>query len=127
MLAVFLVGCEQRFRKAPDATFPSWTSAPLGGRGRSAWRLTLGERAELSLPPGTPDHRLYAWRVGRYHRPPDGAVAFGAARPTVRGREPARRRHQSRHRGGRECAARRLHAPARRARKCDQRLAVREA
>src|SRR5262245_1345567 len=47
-----------------DATFPSWISA-FGSRCRcSACRLTSRERAELSGSPGTPDHRLYARRLG---------------------------------------------------------------
>ena len=40
----------------------------------------------------------------------DRPMAVGAARPAIRHREPARRRHQYRHRSGRACAARRLHA-----------------
>jgi tripartite-type tricarboxylate transporter receptor subunit TctC len=38
-------------------------------------------------------------------------VAVGAARPAIRHREPAGRRQQHRHRGGRACASGRLHAP----------------
>ena len=44
-------------------------------------------------------------------RAPDGSMAVGAARPAVRHREPAGRRHQYRHRGGRAVAAGRLYAP----------------
>ena len=49
-------------------------------------------------------------RRDRHRRAPDGAMAVGAARPAVRHREPAGRRHQYRHRGGRARAAGRLHA-----------------
>ena len=41
----------------------------------------------------------------RHHRAPDRAMAVGAARPAIRHREPAGRRQQYRHRGGRACAA----------------------
>ena len=37
----------------------------------------------------------------RHPRAPDGSMAVGAARPAIRHREPAGRRHQYRHRGGR--------------------------
>ena len=47
----------------------------------------------------------------RHRRAPDGSMAVGAARPAIRHREPAGRRRQYRHRGGRACAAGRLHAP----------------
>ena len=50
-------------------------------------------------------------RRDRHHRAPDGSMAVGAARPAIRHREPAGRRQQYRHRGGRACAAGRLHAP----------------
>ena len=43
-------------------------------------------------------------------RAPDGSMAVGAARPAIRHREPAGRRQQYRHRGGRARARRRLHA-----------------
>ena len=51
-----------------------------------------------------------AGRRDRHHRAPDGSMAVGAARPAIRHREPAGRRQQYRHRGGRACAAGRLHA-----------------
>ena len=47
----------------------------------------------------------------RHPRAPDGSMVVRAARPAIRHREPAGRRHQYRHRGGRACAARRLYAP----------------
>ena len=45
-------------------------------------------------------------------RAPDGSMAVGTPRPTIHHREPAGRRQQYRHRGGRACAGGRLHAPA---------------
>ena len=48
----------------------------------------------------------------RHRRAPDGSMAVGAARPAIHHREPAGRRRQYRHRGGRERARRRLHAPS---------------
>ena len=50
--------------------------------------------------PDPPDHRLYPRRLGGPDRATDGAMAFGTARSVIRHREPARRRHQHRHRGG---------------------------
>ena len=49
-------------------------------------------------------------RRERHYGAPDRPMAVGAARPAIRHREPAGRRRQYRHRGGRECAARWLHA-----------------
>ena len=47
----------------------------------------------------------------RHRRAPDGSTAVGAARPAIRHREPARRRHGNiAHRGGRARASGRLHA-----------------
>ena len=54
-------------------------------------------------------------------------MAHGAARPAVRGREPAGRRHQYRDRSGRAGARGRLHAASRRAGERDQRHALRQA
>ena len=45
-----------------------------------------------------------AWRRGGHRRAPDGSMAVGAARPAVHRREPAGRRQQYRHRGGRQGA-----------------------
>ena len=45
-------------------------------------------------------------RRDRHRRAPDGSMAVGAARPAIRHREPAGRRQQYRHRGGRACARR---------------------
>ena len=50
-------------------------------------------------------------RRDRHRRAPDGSMAVGAARPAIRYREPAGRRQQYRHRGGRARAAGRLYAP----------------
>ena len=73
------------------------------------------------------DRRLCGRRSGRHHRAPDGPMAVGAARPAIRHREPAGRRQQYRHRGGRACAAGRLYASLGRPAKRDQRDALRQA
>ena len=49
--------------------------------------------------------------ASRHRRAPDGPMAVGAARPAIHHREPAGRRRQYRHRGGRARAPRRLYAP----------------
>ena len=46
------------------------------------------------------DRRLSGRRRNRHFRPANGSIAFRAARPAVRGREPGRRRQQYRHRSG---------------------------
>ena len=56
------------------------------------------------------DRRLSAWRRDRHPRAPDRSMAVGAARPAIRHREPAGRRQQYRHRGGRARARGRLYA-----------------
>ena len=56
-------------------------------------------------------------RRDRHRRAPDRSMAVGAARPAIHRREPAGRRQQYRHRGGRACAAGRLHAPSGRRRR----------
>ena len=64
---------------------------------------------------------------GRHRRAPDGPMAVGAARPAIHHREPAGRRRQYRHRGGRACAPGRLHAAPGRTVERDQRDALRQA
>ena len=73
------------------------------------------------------DRRLCRRRRARHHRAPDRSMAVGAARPAVRHREPAGRRRQYRHRGGRACAAGRLHAAPGQSGERDQRDALRQA
>ena len=63
----------------------------------------------------------------RHPRASDRSMAVGAARPAIRHREPAGRRQQYRHRGGRACAAGRLHAAPGRCAERDQRDALRQA
>ena len=58
---------------------------------------------------------------------PDRSMAVGAARPAIRHREPAGCRRQYRHRGGRACAAGRLHAAPGQLAERDQRDALRQA
>ena len=54
-------------------------------------------------------------------------MALGAAWPAIRHREPAGRRQQYRHRGGRACAGRWLYAPSGQYGERDQRDTLREA
>ena len=103
-------------------------SASGSGRCRAAGRLAHRGGAEpirrgrcassSALPPGGAD---------RHHRAPDRAMAVGAARPAIRHREPAGRRQQYRHRGGRACASGRLYAAAGRSDQRDQRDTLRQA
>jgi hypothetical protein len=59
---------------------------------------------------GASDRAIRSRRIVRHHRPSDGSMAVGAAWPAVHDREPAGRRRQYRHRGGRARIAGRLHA-----------------
>ena len=83
--------------------------------------------ASLSVAAGALDRRHSRRRRGRHHRAPDRSMAVGAARPAIHHREPAGRRHQYRHRGGRACAAGRLYAAAGQCGERDQRDALRQA
>ena len=85
-------------------------SASGRGRCRAAGRLAHRVGASLSDAAGAHRRRLCRWRRDRHRRAPDGSMAVGAARPAIRHREPAGRRRQYRHRGGRARAAGRLHA-----------------
>ena len=66
--------------------------------------------ANLSVAAGAHHRRLCRRRRRRHPRAPDGSMAVGAARPAIRHREPAGRRQQYRHRGGRARAPGRLYA-----------------
>ena len=57
--------------------------------------------AIVSDTAGAPDRRHCRRRRARYPRALNGSMAVGAARPAIRHREPAGRRQQYRHRGGR--------------------------
>ena len=70
--------------------------------------VAAGAHRSCHLPPGGSVEHL---------RAPDRPMAIGAAWPAVRHREPAGRRHQYRHRGGRACGPGRLYAPAGRVRR----------
>ncbi len=75
------------------------TAQPLGA---SPYHRSCGaDRGALILPP--PDTWNYARRRDRHPGTPDLPMAVGAARPAIRHREPAGRRQQHRHRGGRAC------------------------
>ena len=79
-------------------------AAALPAVSRIAWAQAYPTR------PVRIDRRLCRRRRARHPRAADGSMAVGAARPAIRHREPAGRRHQYRHRGGRARARRRLHA-----------------
>ena len=79
-------------------------AAALPAVSRIAWAQAYPTR------PVRIDRRLCRRRRDRHPRAPDGSMAVGAARPAIRHREPAGRRHQYRHRGGRARAAGRLYA-----------------
>ena len=105
---------------------PSISAACRRRRCRRQRGATRG-RARLSDAAGAPDRRLYARRRDRHPGAPDRPMAVGAARPAIRHREPAGRRQQYRHRGGRACARRRLHAAPGRSGQRHQRHALRPA
>ena len=89
--------------------------------------LADGTSRDLSIAAGAHHRRLPGRRAAGHHRAPDRAVAVGAARPAVPGREQARRR---RHLGAelrRQFAAGRLHALAVRTAEHDRRHALRQA
>ena len=96
-------------------------AAALPAVSRIAWAQAYPTR------PVRIDRRLCRRRRDRHRRAPDRAMAVGAARPAIRHREPAGRRQQYRHRGGRACAAGRLHAAPGRCGERDQRDALRQA
>ena len=79
-------------------------AAALPAVSRLAWAQAYPSRPVRSIV-GFP-----GGRQRRHRRAPDRAMAVGAARPAIRHREPAGRRQQYRHRGGRAGAAGRLHA-----------------
>src|SRR5262245_43610935 len=108
-------------------TSPSTISADRGMRRCATGRLARCKSANVSKQTGAVDHRLSAGRLGRHHRAADRTMALGAARPAGRRRKPARRRHQSRDRGGGARGARRLHAAPGCAGERDQRHALRQA
>ena len=80
-------------------------SASGRGRCRAAGRVARRMGASLSGAAGAHRRRLCRRRRARHPRAPDRSMAVGAARPAIRHREPAWRRHQHRHRGGRARAA----------------------
>src|SRR5262249_30150165 len=93
-----------------NETSPPKFSPSRSGRCRAAGRIAHREGASLSDAAGA-NHRWFPrGRRGRHPRTPDGSMALRTTRSALRHREPARRGHQYRHRGGRECIPRRLHA-----------------
>ena len=96
-------------------------AAALPAVSRIAWAQAYPTR------PVRIDRWLCRRRFDRHRRASDGTMAVGAARPAIRHREPAGRRRQYRHRGGRARACGRLHAPPGRTGERDQRDALRQA
>ena len=86
-------------------------AAALPAVSRIAWAQAYPTRPVRSIV------GFAAWRRDRHRRAPDRSMAVGAARPAIRHREPAGRRQQYRHRGGRAGAARRLYAALGRSRR----------
>ena len=79
-------------------------SASGRGRCRAAGRVARRTGASLSDAAGADHRRLSAGWRHRHRCAPDRSMAVGAARPAIHRREPAGRRRQYRHRGGRACA-----------------------
>ena len=71
---------------------------------------SLARAENYPIAAGAYHRRISTGRSDRYRRTPDGAVAVGAARSAICHREPAWRRQQHRHRGGRARARGRLYA-----------------
>ena len=101
-------------------------SASGSGCSRAPGHVALRLGANLSVAAGAHHRRLCRRRPERHPRAPDRSVAVGAARPAIRHREPAGRRQQHRHRGGRARASGRLHAPPGRFAERDQCDALRQ-
>ena len=101
----------------------------LSGVAGASFGLAAPGAAAQSYPsrPVRIDRRLSPWRRGRHLRTPYRAMAVGPAWPAIRHREPAGCREQYRHRGGREGAAGRLHAPPCQHYERDQRDTLRQA
>ncbi len=80
---------------------PKTISASGRERCRRTGFFTHCDGASLSLAAGA-HHRRFSprWPL-RHPRAPDGSMAFGTARPTIRRREPARCSLKHRHRGSR--------------------------
>jgi tripartite-type tricarboxylate transporter receptor subunit TctC len=99
----------------PPQNSPASIFVPGGERRRVPGHFSRRRSANLSDEAGANHLGFYYRWCDRHCRAPDGAVALGAARPTVHYRESAGCRRKYRYRGVRECATRRLHAPLDRA------------
>src|SRR5262245_7278544 len=110
-----------------NETSPSSISTAGSGCCRASNSTARRMGAVLSRAAGALDRADRTWRCaghpGTSYRP----MAIRAARPAVRHRQPARRRQQHRHRGGRARARRRPYAPPDPSRQRDQRDALRQA
>ena len=89
---------EERYETSPPKQFLHLAAgaAALPAVSRIAWAQAYPTRPVRFIV------GFAAWRRGRHPRAPDGSMAVGAARPAIRHREPAGRRQQYRHRGGRD-------------------------
>src|SRR6516165_1730863 len=96
-----------------NETSPSAISASGCRRERSALRAACGKGARLSVAAPAYHRGLCAGRRHRHQCSSDRKLAVEPAWPAGRRREPAGRRYQYCHRGGRACARRRLYAAAR--------------
>src|SRR5262249_56053482 len=81
-----------------------------GGCGGSGG-VTCCESASLSDAARASDRASPACRHDRHRRATDGTMAFGTPRPAIRHREPARRVHHDRDRGGWHGALLRVYGP----------------
>ncbi len=93
-------------------TSPSQISASGRRHCPTAGPVTLRLGASLSDAAGAHHCWFRACWHDRHRRAPDGTMAFGAPRPAICDREPARRVHHDRDRGGRAGIPRWLHAAA---------------
>ncbi len=115
-----------RYRGHRHEISPSSRAAAGRRRRRSAVGAALGVGARLSQSSGPRSGRLYGGQLARCRGPAGRTMAFGPARPAVRGREQARRRHQSVDRSRRPRHARRLYAAGDRDAERDERPPARQ-
>ena len=108
--------CDRAVASArPEGGYHDNSAPPISASGSRCCRPVgdLADRtgAELSGADGAHHRASSCRRHVRHVRAPAGSMAVGAARPAIHRREPAGRRHQYRHRGGRARGPGRLHAP----------------
>ena len=107
-------------RRGNPLIYSAAETISASGRGRCRAAGRVAHRVGASLSDRGRCASIVGFAAGgahRHRRAPDGSMAVGAARSAIRRREPAGCRQQYRHRGGRACAAGRLHAPPGRSRR----------